>query len=149
MAGRAAAGAVRADEFRRAQSWFVRAHRSEPNHFPTLFRSAESLTTDRRFISENTQNILVLATHLAPQVAEIRLSAVQLLLMRDRFQEAETLLLPLVGATHDSVSAAAAKELLDLARRRQRPSRGDLERMLGKASEEPEREPGEEPPTGL
>jgi tetratricopeptide (TPR) repeat protein len=140
MAGRAAAGATRAGEFRRAQSWFVRAHRADPNHFPTLFRSAESLTTDRRFISENTQNILMLATHLAPQVSEIRLSAAQLLLMRDQFDDAETLLLPLAGATHNSGSAAAAKELLALARRRERPSREDLERMLGKASEESDRD---------
>lgn len=112
--------AVRAAEYRLAQPWLVRAHRADENHFPALYRYAQSLSLDRRYVSENTQNVLLLATHLAPQVAEIRLAAARMLLRREQFETAETLLLPLAWSAHRSGGANEAARLLDLARRRQR-----------------------------
>jgi hypothetical protein len=112
--------ARRAEEMRRAQSWFVRAHRADENHFPSLYRYAQSLSLDRRFVSENTQNVLLLAAHLAPQVPEIRLAAARMLLRRDQFDRAEEVLAPLAFSAHRSGRTTEAGRLLDLARRRQR-----------------------------
>ena len=112
--------AIRAAQYRLAQPWLVRAHRADDNHFPALYRYAQSLSLDRRYVSENTQNILLLATHLAPQVAEIRLAASRMLLRREQFEAAETLLLPLAWSAHRSGGTNEAARLLDLARRRQR-----------------------------
>jgi hypothetical protein len=124
IAGRADEGR-RAEEYRRAASWFVRAHRADENHFPSLYRYAQSLSLGSRYNSENTQNVLLLAAHLAPQVSEIRLSAARLLLARDKFEEAQTMLTPLASSAHRSGAAAEAARLLDLARRRQRPSESE------------------------
>ena len=133
MAGQANA-AVRAAQYRLAQPWLVRAHRANENHFPALFRYAQSLSLERRFVSDNTQNVLLLAAHLAPQVPGIRIAAARMLLRRDQFDTAEALLRPLTGSAHRSAGADEAARLLDLARRRQRLS-----------DAEPQAEPAEEP----
>ncbi|MDQ4086737.1 MAG: hypothetical protein M3177_01780, partial [Pseudomonadota bacterium] len=120
VAGRRNA-AIRAAEYRTAQRFFARAFRANPNHYPSLFRYAEALSVDERFLTENTQNVLLLATSLAPQVTEIRLAAAHLLLLRDKFEQAEALLLPLSGSLHDPAGGERAAEFLRLARARQRP----------------------------
>jgi hypothetical protein len=66
-------------------------------------------------------NVLLLAHQLAPQVADIRLSAVVALMNRDRFEDADLLLRPLAADPHSASLAQAAKELLDRIRSRQRP----------------------------
>ncbi|HEX8194057.1 MAG TPA: hypothetical protein VF552_14275 [Allosphingosinicella sp.] len=124
IAGRADE-ARRIEEYRRAQGWFVRAHRADADNFPSLYRYAQSLSLDRRFVSENTQNVLLLAAHLAPQVGEIRLAAARMLLRRDQFADAETMLSPLASSAHRAGEATEAGRLLDLARRRQRLSEGE------------------------
>jgi hypothetical protein len=58
-------------------------------------------------------------------VGEIRLSAARLLLMRDKFEDAEIMLTPLASSAHRSGGATEAGRLLDLARRRQRPSENE------------------------
>jgi hypothetical protein len=117
--------AGRADEanrtahFRTAQRWFGRAHRADENHFPTLYRYAESLSHDpAALLSENTTNILLLAQQLAPQTPRIRLSAANLLMRRGRWEEAEAMLLPLASHAHAGVSVEAAITLLEKARAR-------------------------------
>jgi Flp pilus assembly protein TadD len=111
----------RAAHFRRAQALLARAHRADPNHVPTLYAYAESLSTRPQFLTENTQNILMLAVQLAPQVPQIRLSAAHLLLLREQYELAESVLLPLTSAVHQQSAAERTKELLSLARSRQRP----------------------------
>jgi Flp pilus assembly protein TadD len=125
VAGRADAERRR-EHFREARTWFARAHRADSNHFPTLYRYAESYSTEPGFVSENTANILMLATELAPQVQEIRLNAAQILLVREQFEEAEALLAPIVSSAHRGEAAVAAAALLELARTRTRP---DPERL--------------------
>jgi hypothetical protein len=112
-----------AKERKLAQPWFVKAHKADPNHFQTLVRYAESLSGSDRFVSENTQNILLLAHELAPQVAEITMSAARMLLERGQYDEAAALLTPLSSSPHESELAAAAQELLRQARAR-RPGAG-------------------------
>lgn len=121
VAGRRDAN-IRASEYRIAQTYFARAFRADPNHYPSLFRTAEALSIGDQFLSENTQNILMLATSLAPQVSEIRLATVHFLLLRERFEEAEALLLPLSANFHEADAGALAAEYLQLARARTRPT---------------------------
>lgn len=106
--------------FKQARTWFARAHKADPNHFPTLIRYAESLRTDERFDSDNTMNILMLAQQLAPQVDQVTMNAANLLMMRGRFDEAENLLLPLASHPHNEGLAAAAGALLRQARAKSR-----------------------------
>jgi hypothetical protein len=113
---------IRAAQFRLAQPYFARAFRADPNHYPSLFRYAEALSTGDQFLSENTQNVLLLATSLAPQVNEIRLAAAHLLLLRDQFEQAEALLLPFSASLHEPDAGDRATELLRLARARERPT---------------------------
>lgn len=114
--------AVRTEQYRLAQGYFARAFRADPNHYPSLFRYAEALSLSDQFLTENTQNVLVLATSLAPQVAEIRLAAVHVLLLRDKFEQAEALLLPMSASIHHPQGGQRTTEFLRLARARERPS---------------------------
>jgi tetratricopeptide (TPR) repeat protein len=106
---------------RRARPWFVRVHRADPNHFPTLYRYAEALRGQDSYRSENTANILRLAHQLAPQVSEIRLAAATMLMSRGEFDEAVALLGPLAANSHAGGLAAAARLLIEKARARERP----------------------------
>ena len=115
--------ANRARHFRAAQSWFVRAHRLDENHYPTLYRYAESLSADpAALLSDNTTNILLLAQQLAPQADTIRLSTANLLMRRERWQEAEALLAPMVSQPHGGATTRRAVALLAKARARDRSS---------------------------
>jgi hypothetical protein len=107
-----------AKERKLAQPWFVKAHKVDPNHFQTLVRYAESLSGSPRFVSENTQNILLLAHELAPQVSGITMSAAQMLLERGQFDQAALLLTPLASSPHEPELAAVAQALLRQARAR-------------------------------
>ncbi|QAY79344.1 lipopolysaccharide assembly protein LapB [Sphingosinicella sp. BN140058] len=102
--------------YKAARGWFVRAHKADPNHFPTLARYAESLRTDGRFDSDNTMEIVLLAQQLAPQVDEISMLAASLMIMRGHFSEAEAMLLPLASSPHDEGLATAASAMLRQAR---------------------------------
>jgi hypothetical protein len=108
-------------EYRLARASFVRAHKADPNHWQTLLRYAEALRADESFVSDNTINILLLASQLAPQTQEGTMNAAQLLIARKRWEEAELLLLPLTGDPHDRRLANAARGLLETARARGRP----------------------------
>ena len=110
--------ANRAAHFRQAQSWFVRAHRVDENHFPTLYRYAESLSLEPNFLSENTTNVLLLANQLAPQVREIALSTANVLMRRGEFAQAETLLTGIASDRHGGALATTARALLAKARAR-------------------------------
>lgn len=115
VAGRADEG-KRKEAFAAARPWFARAHKADPTHSRALARYAESLSTDPRFNSENTMNIVLLAQELAPQVTELSMNAANLLILRNRPREAEALLLPLASNPHNPALAAAAQVMLDRAR---------------------------------
>jgi tetratricopeptide (TPR) repeat protein len=117
-AARTAAPADRAAQYRQARSWFSRAHRADPTHFPTLYRYAHAFQGEPEFRSENTLNIMLLAVQLAPQVPEIRMNAARMLLLRGEFALAERLLQPLASTAHSGEQADSARALLELARAR-------------------------------
>lgn len=130
-AGRSAAGDAKPQLFKQARSWFVRAHKADKFHVPTLARYGESLTTDPKFDSDNTLEVLLLARELAPQVSELSMNAANLLLLRGRFKEAENILLPLASHPHNPGLAAAAQALLERARARQKPGPAPAARAPG------------------
>jgi hypothetical protein len=111
---------ARGAQYRLAGRHFARVINADPNHWQALFRYAETLPAER-LLTDNGQNILLLAVSLAPQVDEIRMAAAHLLLLRGRFAEAEGLLLPLSDTVHDPARSTRAAEFLRLARARQRP----------------------------
>ena len=111
--------AARAAYFAQAKGWFVKAHKADPNHFPTLYRYAEALSVEPDYLSENTTNILLLARSLAPQVAEIGIQAGQVLLLREDYDAARAVLTPITASVHNPQSAAAAETLLDAAKNHQ------------------------------
>lgn len=117
----ARAGIDSAANFRAAQQWFARAHRADPNHFPTLYHYAESLRNEPHYVSDNTLNILLLARELAPQVSEITLTAAHLMMSRGAFEDAEALLAPLASDVHRGSMALTARALLEAAKNRQPP----------------------------
>lgn len=106
---------------REAQRLFVRAHRADGNHVPTLFAYAESLRSEDNYVSENTSNILVRALQLAPQVQSIRLNAAVMLMNREQFAAAEALIQPLLADPHAPGYAQPARDLLAQARAGQKP----------------------------
>jgi hypothetical protein len=108
----------RARHFDEAQRWFVRAHRADENHFPTLYRYAESLALEPGFLTENTSNILLLAHQIAPQVEEIAMSAANVLMRRGEYDRAEALLVPIGSRRHRSGMRQAAVALLAKAQAR-------------------------------
>ncbi|HYJ82302.1 MAG TPA: hypothetical protein VEW26_05595 [Allosphingosinicella sp.] len=108
-------------QYRLARTSFARAHKSNPDHWQTLLRYAEALRADERFVSDNTINILLLASELAPQTQEGTMNAAQLLIARKRWEEAERLLLPVTGDPHNRGLAEGARRLLEAARARGRP----------------------------
>jgi hypothetical protein len=109
-----------AKERRLAQVWFGKAHKADPSRFQTLVRYADSLQGDRRFESENTTNVLLLAHQLAPQVSEITLRAAFLLLRRGEYDEAAALLTPLASSAHDSRLAGEAQAMLRQAKAKEK-----------------------------
>lgn len=113
--------AARTAQYRLAGTFFARAIRADPNHWQALFRYAETMPSDR-LLTDNGQNIMLLAATLAPQVTEIRLAAAHLLLLRGKFTETEALLLPMSDTVHDPDRASRAAEFLRLARARERPA---------------------------
>jgi hypothetical protein len=99
-----------------ARTWFTRAHRADQNHFQTLYRYAEALRGQPGYVSENTENVLLLAHQLAPQVAEVTMNAAIMLINRRKYAEAEALLRPLSVDPHNSGLAEAALQLIERAR---------------------------------
>jgi hypothetical protein len=90
------------------------AHKVDPDHYQTLYRYGETFAGET--VTENTLNVVLLAQQLAPQVAEIRLNAAQMLIRRRAFADAIALLQPLLNDPHDRSSSAAAQALIDRAK---------------------------------
>lgn len=90
------------------------AHKVDPDHYQTLYRYGETFAGEAA--TENTLNVVLLAQQLAPQVAEIRLNAAQMLIRRRAFSDAIALLQPLLNDPHDRASSVAAQALINHAR---------------------------------
>lgn len=132
---RAAQAGTNDAELTLARQWFGRAHTADESHYPTLYRYAQSLRNTPGYVSENTENLLVLALQIAPQVDEIRLEAATMLMRRGEFGDAENILKPLVANVHSGQRLQRARDLIERARRHLPP-------------EEPAIPPAATPPSG-
>jgi tetratricopeptide (TPR) repeat protein len=103
MAGRADPAIAR-DQFREARTWFAHVYRVDPDYYPALYAWAESRSTEPRFVSENTVNVLMKAVVLAPQATQIRITAATMMLQDGRFNAAEALLAPVIVTPQDPAS---------------------------------------------
>jgi tetratricopeptide (TPR) repeat protein len=106
--------AERDERYSQARRYFVRAHRLDENHVPTLYRYAETFSgaTQSASSAENTLNVLLLARQLAPQVQEIGINAAQALLAHGRAAEAVPILRVVAYDPHGGGTAEAAREML-------------------------------------
>ena len=111
-----AAGNKGRSEYREARIWFVRAHRADRTHYPTLLRYAEALHLEDNYVSDATIDLLLVARRLAPHAQEATMSAASLLLARGRYEEAERLLLPVAAGSDDLRSTQMAERMLLRAR---------------------------------
>ncbi len=100
--------------YAQARRYFVRAHRIDENHVPTLYRYAETFSgvAQSRAASENRLNIMLLARQLAPQVQEINLNAANLLMAHGRAAEAVPILRMVAYDPHAGSGAETARTLL-------------------------------------
>lgn len=98
-----------------ARRYFVRAHRLDPNHVPTLCRYAETFSesAQTQVEAENTLNILLLARQLAPQVDEISINAASALMGHNRHAEAIPILRALAYDPHAGGNADTAQRMLN------------------------------------
>jgi hypothetical protein len=104
---------ARAADRRLARQWFTRAHGADENNYQTLFRYAQSLRGERDYVSENTENVLLLSHQLAPQVATITMNAAAMLMSRRKYAEAAALVRPLSVDPHNASLARAARQLME------------------------------------
>ncbi|NWG53858.1 MAG: hypothetical protein HXY28_09080 [Hydrogenophilaceae bacterium] len=91
---------------------FVRAHRVDPRHAPTLYRFAMTFWTQEAAMPAERLDILVEAANLAPQVDEIGMNAAIQLAAHGRRDEAIAALRPIAYNPHGGQMANAARALL-------------------------------------
>lgn len=108
-------------EFREARNWFRRAYRLDPDYYPALYGWAETLSVEPTFSSENTLNLLLKGAELAPQVTQFRMTAALLLMYMERYEDAVTLLSPLIISPRNPASEQVPG-LLAQAKSRRRPT---------------------------
>jgi tetratricopeptide (TPR) repeat protein len=95
-----------------------RANRLKPNDPHILYRYAEASMGRSDAAPESTLNVILLAQQLAPQVAEYRLNAANMLMHHERYDEAVALLRPLAYEPHGGEMATTAQGMLEAARAR-------------------------------
>ncbi|HEX8655162.1 MAG TPA: DUF1570 domain-containing protein [Allosphingosinicella sp.] len=138
VASRAVEGDERRAQFRQARPWFTRAHRADPAHMPSLYRYVQTFSAEPDFTTDNNTNAMLLAVQLAPQVADARMNAAKMLLIRREFELAERMLQPLASTAHSGDQADAARALLEQVRARNAEG---VELIFDQPPETP-REPG-------
>lgn len=91
-----------------ARAFLLRAYRADDANYATLLLVAENRNGGDGYPNDNDVAVLEQAFVLAPQLAEARFNLAQVLMIRDRNEEAATILEPLVNDPHRSLPAARA-----------------------------------------
>ncbi|HJV41363.1 MAG TPA: hypothetical protein VJ655_06915, partial [Caulobacter sp.] len=107
-----------------AARFFGRANKAGPDTYQTLYDFAKTRRGEPGYPSDNTLNVLELASQLAPQVQEIRFNAGQALASRGRFDDAIRLLEPVANNPHGGKLAEAAATLLKVVREKAGAGKG-------------------------
>ncbi len=94
----------------------ARAHKLDPVDAVPLFRYGMSFAAQEAKPSENTLNVLLLASSLAPQAPGITLSTASVLIRAKRLDEAVQMLLPIANSPHGGSQAATASRMIAAAR---------------------------------
>lgn len=107
-----------------AARFFGRANKAAPDSYQTLYDFAKTRRGEAGYPSDNTLNVLELASQLAPQVQEIRFNAGQALASRGRFDDAIRLLEPVANNPHGGKLAETAGALLKTVREKAGAGKG-------------------------
>jgi hypothetical protein len=98
----------------KAQSYFVAAHKLDPERYQALWTYAMTRRrVDPDYPSDNTLNVLEKALALAPQVSQIRLETARALYKRKKWAKAEEVLGPILHDPQDGEMSHQAQKLLD------------------------------------
>jgi hypothetical protein len=103
----------RAELWKKARGFAVRAFKIDQNHYPSLYLYSIAAMDDGKPPSENTMNALLRAYELAPHVEEFRLESAIGLQRIGKAKEAKQLLLPLAYAPHSKSGAKFARKLIE------------------------------------
>jgi hypothetical protein len=103
-------------ESRLARQWFVRAHQTDADHFPTLYFYTRTLRQDDSYYSESTANVLRLAHQLAPQVWAISGATSAVLMSLGYYDEVEAVVMQIATNPHDAEWAEWARSRIERAR---------------------------------
>jgi hypothetical protein len=125
---RTAEGETRIEATSLARRYLTRAHNINGDHFPTLYRYAETFVGERidEATAANRLNTLLLAQQLAPQIDEIAFSASYPLIDHNRHADAIPLLRAMAYDPHGGEGAERARALLS-----------EAEEAVGGAAERP------------
>lgn len=99
-----------------AARFFGRANKAAPDSYQTLYDFAKSRRGEPNYPSDNTLNVLELASQLAPQVQQIRFDTGEAMVNRGRFDDAIRQLEPVANNPHGGKLAEQAAALLKVAR---------------------------------
>lgn len=95
-----------------ARTVLQRAAQLAPADYRILFAFAQARRGEPGFPTLETQTLLVTAYKQAPQVVDVRLELIQVLMARRNWREAEALLRPLVNSPHGGDMVEMAKALM-------------------------------------
>ncbi|WP_213978885.1 hypothetical protein [Sphingomonas sp. dw_22] len=90
--------AVRAERFATARRWFARAAAADPGYYTAVYRLAQTASTGDNV--EETLTQLTTAQALAPLVGDIAIDAATALIAKQRYAEAERVLIPIATNPH-------------------------------------------------
>jgi tetratricopeptide (TPR) repeat protein len=105
-----------------ARNWFGKGFAVDPNLPLLLYDYGISRRGEPGYPSDNVVNVMLRAQQLAPQVAAFRISAADVLMRRDRFEEAAVILEPVFNNPHAGPEAQQARARFEQAREHRRPT---------------------------
>lgn len=90
----------------------LKANAAQPNDYRTLLNYARSRRGEADYPNDNILDVLGNAAVLAPQVDDVAIETARALMMRQRWDEAEKLLIPVANNPHGKTGAAIARSML-------------------------------------
>jgi len=113
------------EQYKAAGPLLAKAYKLDPTRYQTLYGYARSRSLDPKYPTPNVMAVLEEAQALAPQVSEITLATAQAMMLRDRDDEAATLLGPVANSPHGGAAAARARAMLKSLSERKAKGEGD------------------------
>lgn len=105
-------GATQRKMMNEAGRLLLKANAAEPNDYRTLLNYARSRRGADDYPNDNILDVLGNAAVLAPQVDDVAIETARALMMRQHWDEAEKLLIPVANNPHGKSGAAVARQML-------------------------------------